>query len=136
MTARPIATPLLAAGLLAGVTVTVAAPASATVHEITGMLCAIAQGNGSETLGSPPGISGENGSSDRGELNLARPLFATGFATFDPTGGPEGMGLISFDENHPASKINLTGGFFPIGGGVYVTAFEFTRGGWQNCLKG
>jgi hypothetical protein len=98
------------------------------------MLCAIANGEPTDALGFPPGISGENGESARGELNLALPLFATGFATFDPTGGPNGEALITFDEDHPASKISLTGGLLEIEEGIWVTAFRFDRGEWQNCL--
>ena len=114
----------LTAALLA-----VAAPASGTVHEITGMGC-----SGGHAIFGPPGITGQNGASDRADANFALPLFATGFASFDPTGGPGGDALISFDENHPASKINLTGGLVEIEPGVWITDFEFTRGSWQNCL--
>lgn len=96
-------------------------PASATVHEITGMNCS----NGHAKF-FPPGISGQNGNSQRGEANLARPLFANGFASFDPT-GHDGAPLISFDPNHPASKITLTGNEVETepGSGIYITEFEF-----------
>jgi hypothetical protein len=108
-------------------------PASATVHEITGMLCSL-KSQGNTAVFDPPGISGENGRSDQGEVNLAKPLFASGFATFDPTGGPGGDALISFDEDHPASKIELTGELFEAEPGLWVTDFTFTNGAWQNCF--
>jgi hypothetical protein len=97
-----------------------ATPASATVHEITGMACS----DGHAMFG-PPGITGQNGNSHRGEANFALPLFATGFATFDPTGGPDGDPLISFDDSHPASKVILTGEVVEIEPDFYVTEFEF-----------
>ncbi len=77
-----------------------AAPASATVHEIVGQWCA---GRGALLA---PGITGRSNAD-----NFARPLFASGFAEvvapFDPDGdGPAEPGaLISFDYDHPASKI-------------------------------
>jgi hypothetical protein len=111
----------------------VAIPAGATVHEITGMLCSF-KSEGNTAVFNPPGVSGENGESDQGEANFAKPLFASGFATFDPTGGPDGDALISFDEDHPASKIELTGGLIEIEPGVWVTDFTFTQGAWQNCF--
>lgn len=132
MTARAkrlVVTAIVTAMMLGG-----AAPASGTVHEITGMLCSL-QSEGGNAVFNPPGISGENGESHRGEANLAMPLFATGFATFDPTGGPGGDALISFDEFHPASKIELTGELFELEEGLWVTAFSFTKGSWQNCFK-
>lgn len=93
MQSRPTIARVLAVSVLASAPLTVATPASGTVHEITGMLCAIVHCGGSDTLGSPPGITGENGASHRGEPNLALPLVALGFASFDPNGGPEGIGL-------------------------------------------
>lgn len=111
-----------------------AAPSSATVHEITGMLCSLQRGDGGAIL-APPGISGENGESERAEANLALPLFATGFATFVPGAAPGGGDLIMLDEDHPASKISLTGDLLPVGDGLYVTDFEFDRGAWQHCLR-
>jgi hypothetical protein len=97
------------------------------------MLCSLKNGGGNAIF-NPPGVSGENGASDRGEANFALPLFASGFASFDPTGGPGGDVLISFDENHPASKIELTGALVEIEPGVWITNFTFTKGAWQNCF--
>ena len=111
-----------------------ALPATATVHEITGMLCSF-KSEGNTAVFNPPGVSGENGQSHQGEANLAKPLFATGFATFDPTGGPGGDALISFNEDHPASKIELTGGLIMIEPGLWVTDFTFTKGAWQSCFN-
>ena len=124
---------LAVVGALTMALLAVAAPASATVHEITGMLCSLKQGGGQAIFG-PPGVTGENGASDRGEANFALPLFATGFASFDPTGGPGGDALISFDEDHPASKITLTGGLEEIEPGLWLTDFEFNKGNWLNCF--
>lgn len=112
-----------------------ATPASATVHEITGMVC-----SGGNAVFNPPGVSGANGASSVD--NQIRPLLATGFATIDPfydgsTATPAGAPapLVTFDEDHPASKINLTGDIvFIAEAGLYITEFEFTRGNWQNCL--
>jgi hypothetical protein len=114
--------------------VAMALPASATVHEITGMLCSFKAQGDNFAVFNPPGITGENGESEQGEVNLAKPLFASGFATFDPTGGPGGEALISLDEDHPASKIELTGEIVPLEEGVWVTDFTFTKGAWQNCF--
>ena len=102
----------------------VASPASGTVHEITGMRC-----SGGNAVFNPPGVTGGSNAD-----NFAQPLFASGFASFNPTGGPGGDALISFDENHPASKITLTGGLTEIEPGVWLTNFAFNQGNWQNCL--
>ncbi len=111
---------ILAAVAALMMTLFAAAPASATVDELTGMPC-----SGGNAIFGPPGITGENGASDRGGANFAKPLFATGFATFVPGGGPGGDDLISFDGNHPASKITLTGGLVEIEPGLWITDFVF-----------
>jgi hypothetical protein len=108
-----------------------AAPASATVHEITGMFCAGEHGNHL-----PAGISGGSRAN-----NFAKPLFATGFVESvtpydDGVNGP-GV-LITFDFDHPASKLKphstLDTFFFP--GGTYVSAFELdTSHGFANCVR-
>ena len=109
----------------------VAAPASATVHEITGMFCAGEHGNHF-----PAGLSGGS-SAD----NFAKPLFATGFVESvtpfagDGTNGP-GV-LISFDFDHPASKLapHPTIATFFVGDGTYITAFVFdSEHGFTNCV--
>lgn len=101
-----------------------ALPATATVDELTGMPC-----SGGNAIFFPPGVSGGSNAN-----NDAQALFATGFATFVPGGGPGGDDLISFDENHPASKITLIGGFFPVGPGLWIDAFEFDLDkGFANC---
>jgi hypothetical protein len=107
-----------------------AAPASATVHEITGMFCAGEHGNPF-----PPGLSGGSNAD-----NFAQPLFASKFIASvvefegDGTNGP-GV-LISFDFDHPASKLaphpELDTFFF--GDGTYVTAFVLDSShGFANC---
>lgn len=109
-----------------------AVPASATVHEITGMFCAGEHGNHF-----PPGISGR-----AAVENEARPLFATGFVESvdenfegDGVNGP-GV-LVSFDFDHPASKLSpLPGSIFFFGDGLYVTGFEFDSShGFTNCVQ-
>lgn len=120
---------LLAVGLLA-------APASATVHEIVGQWCA---GRG-DLL--PPGITGGSNAD-----NFARPLFATGFASvvapFDPDGdgGADPGALIAFDFDHPASKIVGTGVFvqidtLPDGSPLYLETFDLdTAHGFAHCRR-
>ncbi len=107
--------------------VTMALPASATVHEITGMFCAGENGNHF-----PPGISGGSNAD-----NFAKPLFATKFIeSVEPFVGDFGPGvLISFDFDHPASKLTaLPGVIFFFGDGVYVTGFELDSShGFSNC---
>ena len=119
----------LAAVLAALALMTFVIPASATVHEITGMFCAGEHGNHF-----PAGISGGS-SAD----NFAKPLFATGFIeSVDPTFAGDGVNgpgtLISFDFDHPASKIAAHPTFdtFFVGGGTYITAFVL-EGGFTNC---
>ena len=114
----------------------VAAPASATVHEIVGQWCS---GQGDLF---PPGISGGSNAD-----NFARPLFASGFASivdpFDPDGpgGADEGALVAFDFDHPASKI-VSLGFFvqidtlPDGRPLYLEAFELdTSHGFTNCAR-
>jgi hypothetical protein len=97
-----------------------AAPASATVHGLSG---------------------GSNAD------NMAQPLFASGFASivapFDPDGpGPAAAGtLIAFDFDHPAAKIVGLGFFvqidtLPDGSPLYIEAFELdTSDGFTNCAR-
>ena len=108
-----------------------AVPASATVHEITGMFCAGEHGNHF-----PPGLSGGSNSD-----NFAKPLFATGFvesAELYAGDGVNGPGvLITFDFDHPASKLapHPTLDTFFFGDGTYVTAFVLDSShGFANCL--
>jgi hypothetical protein len=117
---------LTAAALLAFV-----APASATVHEITGMFCAGEHGNHF-----PPGLSGGS-SAD----NFAQPLFANGFVeSVEPYAGDgvNGPGvLISFDFDHPASKLapHPTLDTFFVGDGTYISAFVLdSSAGFANCV--
>jgi hypothetical protein len=121
---------LIAAALLAASLFPM--PASATVHEIVGQWCS---GRG-ELL--PPGITGGSNAD-----NLARPLFANGFASIvDPFDGPNGSGvLIAFDFDHPASKI-VSLGFFvqidtmPDGRPLYVEAFDLDLSrGFAHCAR-
>ena len=109
-----------------------AVPATATVHEITGMFCAGEQGNPF-----PAGISGgSNGD------NFAKPLFATGFiesVTPYAGDGVNGPGiLITFDFDHPASKLapHPSLDTFFVGDGTYISAFVFDSGhGFTNCVQ-
>ena len=108
-----------------------AAPAVATVHEITGMFCAGEHGNHF-----PAGLSGGSNAD-----NFAQPLFATGFVeSVEPYAGDgvngEGV-LITFDFDHPASKLapHLTLDTFFVGNGTYISAFVFDSShGFTNCI--
>ncbi|HVR32754.1 MAG TPA: hypothetical protein VMS74_08590 [Acidimicrobiia bacterium] len=109
-----------------------ALPATATVHEITGMFCAGEHGNHT-----PNGISGGSKAN-----NFAQPLIATGFvesiAPYDGD-GVNGPGvLITFDLDHPASKIapHPTLDTFFVGNGTYITAFVLDSShGFSNCKE-
>jgi len=118
----------LAAVLAAMALMTFAIPASATVHEITGMFCAGEHGNHF-----PAGLSGGSNAN-----NFAKPLFATGFIESvapyagDGVNGP-GV-LVTFNFDHPASKLapHPTLDTFFVGNGIYISAFVF-EGGFTNC---
>ena len=121
---------IVAATLAAMALMTFAIPASATVHEITGMFCAGEHGNHF-----PAGLSGGSNAD-----NFAKPLFATGFIeSVDPTFAGDGVNgpgvLISFDFDHPASKLapHPTLATFFVGNGTYISAFVF-EGGFTNCV--
>lgn len=110
-----------------------ALPASATVHEITGMFCAGEHGNHF-----PAGLSG---GSNPNASNFAKPLFATGFIESveefagDGVNGP-GV-LITFNFDHPASKLapHPTLDTFFVGDGTYISAFVFDSShGFTNCV--
>lgn len=108
----------------------VAAPAAATVHEITGMFCAGEHGNHF-----PAGLSGGSNAD-----NFGKPLFATGFVeSVAPFVGDQGAGvLITFDFDHPASKLapHPTEDVFFVGGGTYISAFVFdAEHGFTNCVR-
>ena len=118
--------------LTAMAVMTFAAPASATVHEITGMFCAGEHGNHF-----PPGLSGGSNAD-----NFGKPLFATGFVeSVTPYAGDgvNGPGvLIAFDFDHPASKLapHPTLDTFFVGDGTYISAFVFDSGhGFTNCVR-
>jgi hypothetical protein len=110
-----------------------AIPAAATVHEITGMFCAQQGGNPF-----PPGLSGGSNAD-----NFAKPLFATGFVeSVDPNfegDGVNGPGvLITFDFDHPASKLapHPTLETFFVGDGTYISAFVLDSShGFTNCVR-
>ncbi|MCI0582446.1 MAG: hypothetical protein L0227_06040 [Chloroflexi bacterium] len=117
---------LTAAALLAFV-----APASATVHEITGMFCAGEHGNHF-----PAGLSGGS-SAD----NFAQPLFATGFVESVEAYAGDGVNgpgvLVTFDFDHPASKLapHPTLDTFFVGDGTYISAFVFDSShGFTSCV--
>lgn len=110
-----------------------AIPAAATVHEITGMFCAQQGGNPF-----PPGLSGGSNAD-----NFAKPLFATGFVeSVDPNfegDGVNGPGvLITFDFDHPASKLapHPTLDVLFVGDGTYISAFVLDSShGFTNCVR-
>ena len=118
--------------LTAMAVMTFAAPASATVHEITGMFCAGENGNHF-----PAGLSGGSNAD-----NFAKPLVATGFiesVTPYAGDGVNGPGvLITFNFDHPASKIapHPTLDTFFVGGGTYISAFVLdSEHGFTNCVR-
>ena len=122
----------LAAGLALMALMTFAIPASATVHEITGMFCAGEHGNHF-----PAGLSGGSNAD-----NFAKPLFATGFVeSVAPYGGDgvNGPGiLITFDFDNPASKLSPhpTLDTFFVGDGTYISAFVLDSShGFTNCVQ-
>ena len=109
-----------------------AMPASATVHEITGMFCAGENGNHF-----PAGLSGGSNAD-----NFAKPLIATGFfesVTPYAGDGVNGPGvLITFDFDHPASKVapHPTLDTFFVGNGTYISAFVLDSDhGFTNCVR-
>jgi hypothetical protein len=123
---------VLATALAAMALMTFAIPASATVHEITGMFCAGEHGNHF-----PAGLSGGSNAD-----NFAKPLFATGFIeSVDPAFAGDGVSgpgvLITFDFDHPASKLapHPTLDTFFVGNGTYISAFVFDSShGFTNCV--
>lgn len=123
----------LAIVLSAMAAMAIAMPASATVHEITGMFCAGEQGNRT-----PRGLTGGSNAD-----NFAKPLFATGFVeSVDEEfagDGENGPGvLISFDFDHPASKLapHPTLSTYFVGGGTYISAFVLDSShGFTNCVR-
>ena len=102
---RSVTRLLIAAAAALMATTMTAPPASATVHEIVAQWC-----SGHDPLG-PPGIS------DPTKGNFAQPLNANGFiGPLVPFDGPDGPGLlITFNFDHPASKVVGTGEFFAVG---------------------
>ena len=110
----------------------IAAPAGATVHEITGMFCAGEHGNHF-----PAGLSGGSKAD-----NFAKPLFATGFVeSVEPYAGDgtNGAGmLIAFNFDHPASKLapHPTLSTFFVGNGTYISAFVLDGShGFTHCVR-
>lgn len=108
-----------AAALAAGLTVSMPAPAHATVHEIVAQWC-----SGHEPL-EPRGLSGGSRAD-----NFAQPLVSTGFAG-DPVPfvGPEGPGLLlQFNYGVRPAKVRGTGVFVVIGstpaGPLYLELIE------------
>ena len=124
---------ILAAVPAALALMTFAMPAAATVHEITGMFCAGEHGNPF-----PAGLSGGSNAD-----NFAKPLFATGFIeSVDPTFAGDGVNgpgvLITFNFDHPASKLaaHPTLATFFIGNSTYISAFVFDSShGFTNCVQ-
>jgi len=86
-----------------------AVPSGATVHEIIGQWC-----SGQDPLG-PAGIS------DPSKPNFARPLFASGAATFVPNFDGQGNNLVQFNFDHPALKIVSAGPPVQLRGNLWIT---------------
>ena len=120
---------LVAAAATLGIVFAQVAPASATVHEIVGQWCS---GRG-ELF--PAGLSGGSNAD-----NVAKPLFASGFATTVPFDGSAGPGLlIQFDYDNPNAKVVGTGVFVVIDPTVplYVELIEPNPGfaAFQRCPR-
>ena len=79
-----------------------AVPAEAVVHEIVAAWC-----SGQEL--EPPGLS------DPEKENFARPVNANGFVGPAVFNAQLGGLLVTFNYDHPASKVEGTGNFVPIG---------------------
>ena len=96
-------TGVMAAVAIAGVLWAV--PAEATVHEIVAQWC-----SGQDPL-EPHGVSRP------GSKNFAQPLAATGMlqTSFNPDLGEFGAIVVSFDFDHPASKVQSSGRLIQIG---------------------
>jgi hypothetical protein len=97
--ARVVVT-LAAAGVTVGVW---ASPSQAVVHEIVAQWCA---GHGELE---PPGLS------DPTESNFARPVNANGFVGEPVFDADLGGLLVTFNYDHPASKVQGSGQFIQIG---------------------
>lgn len=122
---------LVVAAATVGIVFAQVAPASATVHEIVGQWCA----DRGELF--PNGLSGGSNAD-----NVAKPLFASGFATTVPFDGSEGPGLlIQFDYGNPNAKVVGTGVFIVIdeidGQPLYVELIEPDPSfpAFQRCAK-
>ena len=89
-----------------------ALPSGATVHEIIGQWC-----SGHPEL-APPGISNDQ------KPNFARPLFASGVATFVPNFDGMGNNLIRFNFDKPQVKVVSAGFNAPLGPGLFITAWR------------
>ena len=101
----------LALATAAATTLVFALPSGATVHEIVGQWC-----SGQGEL-APPGIS------DDTKANFARPLFASGVATFVPNFDGQGNNLVQFNFDHPAIKVVSAGFNFELAPGLFITAW-------------
>lgn len=103
-----------------------ALPAGATVDELTGMPC-----SGGNAVFGPPGIS------DPTKGNFAKPLFATGFATMSLDTPEAGDVTVTFNPDHPASKIRLLGPIVEVEPGFFLTIFEWdeTKPPSNKCKK-
>jgi hypothetical protein len=106
-----------------------AVPASGTAHEITGMWCS----NGNAVF-NPPGVSGGSNAD-----NFVQPLVSTKFIeSVEPFAGDgvNGPGvLVTFDFDHPASKLVSNGEIWFVGDGTYITGFELDGDhGFANCF--
>jgi hypothetical protein len=102
----------LALATSATVVLAFAVPSGATVHEIIGQWC-----SGRAPL-EPAGIS------DPSKPNFARPLFASGVATFVSNFDGLGNDLIRFNFDHPAIKVVSAGAPVPLAGNLWITPWS------------
>lgn len=113
--------------------VLMAAPASATIHDIVASWCS------GQHVQDPPGLTGQ---SNPKAGNFAKPLFATGVVSLVPYDGDgdtvQDDLLLDIDDTHAASKVQTTGniiGPFPGPGGadLFVEESVLSHPAFDNC---
>jgi hypothetical protein len=115
-----IAATMLAAGLLAGM----AAPASATIHEIVASFCS--GGNGNVFPG---------GQSAFGRQSFLRALQATGAVTVRPNTPTVGAITIDYNNDAPAGKFVGNDVFFEVIPGIWIEVLEPDHVAFDHCTN-
>ena len=115
-----IAAAMLAAGLLLGM----AAPASATIHEIVASFCS---GGNSNVF--PPGQSAF------GTQSFLRALQASGAVTVLPDTPTAGAITIDYNNDAPAGKFIGNDVFFEVIPGVWIEVLEPDHAAFDHCTN-